>query len=281
MTEIPVPRVSGALAESRVPLPGTTNVRDLAGYPGPPGWTIGPRRLFRGEVLADADESEFQGLWAEKHRSDFQDLGLRTVIDLRAEHEVRRTRSVWHRATGAKVVALPIAEGGEGTDTNYIRKLLSGELPRFDEDDMTQFYCDTLDRRASTFGAAITVLADAQRLPALVHCSAGKDRTGLLIALVLELVGTPRALVVEDYALTGVLRPNRIAAYAALFTDAGVDPDAARVLFETPAVSMERALAYLDDTYGGVTEYLVNTGAVPSRALEDLRSSLLVPTQAD
>lgn len=280
MTEIPVPRVSGTLAESRVPLPGTTNVRDLAGYPARPGWMIGPRRLFRGEVLA-TDASEFQGLWDEKHQNEFQDLGLRTVIDLRAEHEVRRAQSVWHRATGAEVVALPIAEGGEGTDTNYIRKLLSGEMPRFEEDHMTQFYCDTLDRRATTFGAAVTILADARRLPALVHCSAGKDRTGLLIALVLELVGTPRALVVEDYALTGVLRPNRIAAYEALFTDAGVDPDAARVLFETPAASMERALAYLDDTYGSVADYLVTTGSLLPRTLDDLRSSLLIRTRAD
>ncbi|MBV6755105.1 tyrosine-protein phosphatase [Rhodococcus opacus] len=278
MTEGPVPRLSGALAQSRVPLPGTTNVRDLAGYPGCPGWMIGPHRLFRGEVLADADASEFQGLWDEQHRREFQGLGLRTVIDLRAEHEARRTPSVWRRATGADVVALPIAEGGEGTDTNYIRKLLSGEMPRFDEDHMTQFYCDTLDRRASTFASAIAVLADPQRLPALAHCSAGKDRTGLLVALVLELVGTPRALVVEDYTLTGVLRPNRIAAYTVLFTDAGVDPDAARVLFETPAASMVGALAHLDDTYGGVADYLVSAGSLPTQTVDALRNALLIPS---
>ncbi|WP_213576026.1 tyrosine-protein phosphatase [Rhodococcus sp. USK13] len=280
MTDGPVLRLSGTLADSRVLLPGTTNVRDLAGYPAGPDQVIGPHRLFRGEVLADADASEFQGLWDEKHRTDFEDLGLRTVIDLRAEHEVRRTPSAWRRATGADVVTLPIEEGGEGTDTNYIRKLLSGEMPRFDEEHMTQFYCEMLDRRASTFASAIAVLADTRRLPALVHCSAGKDRTGLLVALVLELLGTPRALVVEDYALTGVFRPNRIAAYAALFTGVGVDPDAARVLFETPAVSMDRALAHLDDSYGGAADYLVNVGSVLPRALEDLRSSLLVPAPA-
>jgi protein-tyrosine phosphatase len=238
---------------------------------------IGAGRLLRGEVLAHPGGGEFQGVWDETHAQPFRDLGLRTVIDLRAEREALRTRSAWQQATGADVVELPIAEGGEGADTDFVRMLLSGEMARFDESHMTEFYRNTLSNRAVTFAAAVRVLADADRLPALVHCSAGKDRTGLLVALVLEVVGTPRDLVVEDYALTGVLRPDRIAAYATLFADAGVDPESARALFETPAESMRQVLDWLDDTFGGAGGYLVEAGGLDDAVLTELRHSLLVP----
>jgi protein-tyrosine phosphatase len=267
-----------ALRHSHLRLPGTTNVRDLAGYPAAQGRMIAPHRLLRGEVLAEPGSREGQGVWDEAHRAAFDALGLRTIVDLRSAHERTATPSAWARATGADVVELPIAEGGEGADTNYVRKLLAGQIAVFTEADMTQFYRDTLDRRAETFAAAVAVLAGRHRLPALVHCSAGKDRTGLLIALVLELVGTPRQTVIDDYALTGVLRPNRIEAYADRFIAAGVDPDAARLLFETPAASMSGALAHIDEAYGGVERYLTNAGSLDPGVIVELRVALLTPS---
>lgn len=275
-------RVSGRLADSRLALPGTTNVRDLAGYPAGAGLRVGASRLLRGEVLARPGGDELQGRFDATHAQPFADLGLRTVVDLRSDEETSRTPSAWASATGAAVVRLPIAEGGEGADTDYVRRLLSREMAEFGEVDMTEFLAATLRRQARTFAAVVTVLADRERLPALVHCSAGKDRTGLAVALVLELLGTPRELVVEDYALTGVLRPDRVLAYADRFAAAGVDPEAARVLFESPAGSMRAALAQLDREHGSVEAYLVDLGGLSPSVPERLRASLLVaqPEQA-
>ena len=103
-----------------------------------------------------------------------------------------------------------------------------------------RLYIATLDRRAPVFGAAVRLLGDAERLPLLVHCSAGKDRTGLLVALVLSVLGTPRELVVSDYTLTGRNRPNRIADYEEALRPTGVDPEQVRTLFETPAARWSR-----------------------------------------
>lgn len=268
--------MSGLLADSRLPLPGTTNVRDLAGYPAAAGLRIGKGRLLRGEVLAEPGGSELQGRWEASHAHRFTELGLRTVVDLRSAEECARTPSAWPSATGAAVVRLPIAEGAEGAETDYVRRLLAGDLARFDEADMTRFYGETLLRQARTFAALATLLADRTRLPALVHCSAGKDRTGLAVALVLELLSTPRDLVVEDYALTGVLRPDRVLAYAHRFGAAGVDPEVARVLFESPADSMRAALAQLDRDHGSVERYLVDLGGLDATVPELLRSAVLV-----
>jgi protein-tyrosine phosphatase len=261
---------------THIPIPGTTNVRDLGGYPAADGLEVAPRRLYRAEVLTHPGTGTRQAVWDRAHAAHYQALGLRTVADLRSEREAARTPSAWRDATGANVIALPIAEGGEGTDTDYVRQLAAGQLTRFDASDLGRFYQLTLDRRAGVFGAGIRLLADPGRLPLLVHCSAGKDRTGLLVALVLELLGTPRELVTEDYALTGVLRPNRVAAYADLLAPSGLAPDAVRALFETPAEAMTSALGYLDTRYGGIARYLVESAGLDHAELNRVGGNLLI-----
>lgn len=264
------------LENTRIELPGLANLRDLGGYPGRDGTVVAPGRLFRSEVLVTEEVSTIHGVWSAANAEQLAGLGIRTIIDLRARHEVAKTPSSWREATGAAVVELPIAEGGEGTDTNYVRGMLTGEITHFTELDMAHFYRETLDRRADIFAAAIRILADSAQVPALVHCSAGKDRTGLLIALVLEVLGSPRALTVADYTLTGLFRPNRVQAYAPLFEGAGVNLDDIRVLFETPASAMTSALSYLDEQFGGAAHYLVSAGGISPVTLDRLKTSLLI-----
>jgi protein-tyrosine phosphatase len=260
---------------TRLDLPGTRNLRDVGGYRAAGGKVVARGRLYRSEALAHRGVSEMHAVWDEAHADRFSALSIRTVIDLRSETEARRVPSAWQAATGACVVPLPILEGVEGADTNFMGKVLAGEVSTFDVEDMAGFYRVTFDRRAETFAAAVRILADLERLPALVHCSAGKDRTGLLVALVLEVLGVDRAVTVEDYALTGLLRPNRVEVYAEALRAAGVEPEAVRVLFESPARAMELALAYLDEKYGGAEQYLVEAGGLEQPLLASVRSNLL------
>ena len=150
---------------------------------------------------------------------------------------------------GARWVSF--TSGAEGADTDLVAQLLAGARTEFTAADLGSYYVDTLERRAAGFAEVVELLAKPDRLPALIHCSAGKDRTGLAVALVLELLGTPRRRVVDDYALTGVLRPRRWRAYEDLFRDAGVDVQRAKALFETPRSSMTMALEHLDRRFGG------------------------------
>jgi protein-tyrosine phosphatase len=263
------------VSATRIAIPGTTNVRDLGGLPTTTGGRIRKGVLFRSEVLALPGASKAYAVWDDENAEACRALGLQTIVDLRSEAESARTPSAWRDATGATVLAFPISEGGEGTDTNYMRELLNGTRARFDADDLAAFYCLCLDRRAATFAGAVRVIADAERLPVLVHCSAGKDRTGLLIALVLEVLGVPRESVLEDYTLTGALRPNRVEVFAPMLEAAGVSPDDARALFETPRAAMETALTYLDRTWGSTENYLADAGGLESAVLQTLRGLLL------
>ncbi len=241
-------------------LPGLQNVRDLGGLPTGEGRIIEPGLVYRSEVLAGAGGSHLHAVWDQARAEPFERLGLKTVVDLRSDHEAEKVVSAWHAATGADAIRLPIEEGGEGSDTNYIRELAAGTISRFGPEDLAAFYRDVLDRRGAVFAQVIELLSHQERLPLLIHCSAGKDRTGLVVALLLDLLGAPRELIVQDYELTGKLRPNRVEAYRHLFDPIGIPLEDVSALFESPASAMEAALMHLDTAYGGTAAYLRTHG---------------------
>lgn len=266
------------LEVSRVHIPGTTNVRDLGGFQAAADRHIQPGRFYRGEALARPGPGVARvALWNENSIDSYQALGLRTVIDLRGENETRVAPSAWGESSRAVLHSIPIDEGGEGDNTDYVRQLKAGELRTFSPDDLADYYARTVRTSARQFGEAVGVLASPGSAPALVHCAAGKDRTGLLVALVLETLGTPRELVVADYAYTGVLRPNRVAAYADVLAAVGVEATAVKALFETPAAAMERLLDGLDAEFGSVREFLLTRGEIEEAKLDGLAEQLLEP----
>jgi protein-tyrosine phosphatase len=257
------------------PVGTTQNLRDLGGMPAGDGQVVARRRVYRAEALVRPGTTELCAVWDPAHTQLYRELGLRTVLDLRARAETARAPSAWPEATGAVYVALPMDEGAEG-DTNFVAEIRAGLRTRFTADDLAEFYGATLRRRGADFGAGLRVIAAAARLPVLVHCAAGKDRTGLLVALLLEALGVSRPVVVADYALTGVLRPDRVRAYAHLFTESGVELADIAMLFDSPAAAMEAALAGLDEDYGSVPAYLERECGLSPDELASLRANLLV-----
>lgn len=261
------------------PVGTTTNLRDLGGTPAQEGRVVAPRRVYRAEALARPGTTDLCAVLHPEHAAAYADLGVRTVLDLRSRAEVERVPSAWPEVTGAAYVALPVEEGGEG-DTDFVAEIRSGIRTRFTAEDMAAYYALTFRRRAAEFGAGLRIIADAARLPVLVHCAAGKDRTGLLVALLLEALGVPRTIVVADYALTGLLRPDRVRAYAPVFAASGVDLAAVAPLFDAPAAAMAGALADLDAAHGSVPDYLSRACGLAPAELAALRSNLLVTAPA-
>lgn len=260
---------------TRIPVPGTANLRDLGGYPTTDGRAVLRGRLFRSEGLSYAGADEALGVWDAAHAEHFERLGLRTVIDLRAPKELEVDPSAWHAATGAHVISMPVLEGGEGSATYVFGDLLSGVRTSFRVPDMVDLYKATLLRQSKVLGDVARVLADSAATPALVHCSAGKDRTGVTVALVLDVLGVPRDLVVADYALTQRFRPNRVELHSEKFERLGVPLEAVRVLFETPPEAMEATLAHVDEDYGGSRSYFLDACGVTDAELSALEHNLL------
>jgi protein-tyrosine phosphatase len=216
-------------------------------------------------------------MWSADLMPDYQALGIRTIIDLRGSLETAAQPSAWPQATGATLIHLPLGEGAEGDATDVMKKLLAGEIRSFGVEDLAGFYARNLHDQARTFGRILTELSRADRLPALVHCQAGKDRTGLLMALVLEALETPRETVIADYALTGLLRPNRVALYMDILEPLAIDPEAVSALFDAPPEALSLTLDRIDDEFGSVQDYLHEAAELSFETLNALRENLLDP----
>lgn len=163
-------------------LEGCCNFRDLSGYRTANG-AIGRRRLFRSDSLATATPSDYRRL---------AELRLGTVIDLRSRSEVTLAGRFWDPDVAYHNLPLgdPLAEAATVGWTN--------------PEHVATHYLELLVSSDESITEALAVLTDPAAYPAVIHCSVGKDRTGILVAVLLSLVGVDDADVVADYALSGM-----------------------------------------------------------------------------
>lgn len=236
-----------------LPLDGTLNTRDLGGLP-----VVGNGRtrfgvFFRSDVPIDLGAADFERLAS---------LGLSTVIDLRQAHELQRDKNSLAARSGIDYQNVEIWGHIEA----------AGDQPP-DPWDITAFYLRAFDHAGPGFVRVMTLLADA-RGASLFHCTAGKDRTGLVAALLLEAVGVDKDTIIEDFALThDRIDPLR----QRLLADAakrGIErSDFERLLGATPDLMLP-ALDYLATRYGGATAYLKANG-LQDEQLAALRRKLV------
>jgi protein-tyrosine phosphatase len=236
-----------------IALEGAVNFRDLGGYRAAGDATTRWRVLFRADGLGELTEGDLDVVRA---------LGIRTVIDLRSTDELARSRF--------DMEAHPV-------DFHHLP--LIGRLP-----DAQQFerrpgflgtqYLEMVDLAGEQILAALAVLARPESLPAIVHCTAGKDRTGVLCALVLSLVGVDERTVVEDYAISAhameLLRARLFERHPEL-EDAFGEIDE---VFSADPAQMEHLLDHLRVQYGSVQSYVASLGAPPD-LVDGLRAGLL------
>jgi len=236
-----------------VPFSRWFNLRDVGGYQGTSGRAVPWGRYYRGgaPVRLTGDE-------AERARA----LGLRTALDLRRDDE-RANQAEYALATlGTRHVPLSVSpdqaaiDAAVGTTISAARYLMYLEVGR------------------SALRDAFELLGDPASYPVLVHCSAGKDRTGVVTAMALELLGVPRETIEADYRLTNFER-ERLAAY---LTERGgwfVNATQAQKEYalSVPPDAMGGFLDGLHERYGGAEAYLREIG-VPAEAIEGLRRAL-------
>jgi protein-tyrosine phosphatase len=168
-----------------VPLFAVHNFRDLGGYPTVDGRETRWRTLFRADGLYRLTPDDAEHVVG---------LGVRTVIDLRTDNEVK------HRGR------FPVADHDVAYHHLPIIDATWGETSTLETDDTVEFlvwaYREMLAEASPRFADAMTLLADRDVPPAVFHCAAGKDRTGILSALVLGSVGVPDDIIAADYGLT-------------------------------------------------------------------------------
>ncbi len=162
-----------------LPLDGTRNVRDVGGYATTSG------RMTRWRTLLRSDELTRIPVHA---RQELLDLGLRQVIDLRWPEELERSPNVFVESSDVRYTSVPL--------------LADDPTPH---DGLAGMYLHVFDARAPQLADVARALLAVDGVPAIIGCAAGKDRTGVSIALLLDLVGVPTEVIVEDYAMSACL----------------------------------------------------------------------------
>jgi len=214
--------------------PGCLNARDLGGLPVAGGGAIRKRALVRSDAHSKLTP---EGLAA------LRSYGVSRVVDLRGPAECTAMPSPL--ASDACYLNLPVQDPGDP-----------------EESSLAELYLGMLDRRPELFATAVAAIAEAPEGTVAVHCAAGKDRTGLVVALALSLAGVPDDAIGADYALTEARLSDR---YDDLV--AGAADETERAFWQsvryTPPSNITGALEHVRTNHGDVASYLATGGLRP------------------
>lgn len=252
-------------AERYLPIVGGLNYRDLGGYRTANGQRVRWNRVLRAGELAALTPHDLTYL---------ANLGLKLVCDVRTDEEVAHAPDrVPDEARHSRVPAFvenPVEPG--------LRWVL-GNRGRFREI-FADGYVQIAEENAAFIGAWLTALADAANQPALVHCTAGKDRAGLASAFLLAALGVPDDVIVADYSLSNHAAPalfKQFRTRVERFKPLGLQPEEFLPLFYAEPAYLQAVLDHVRERYGDADTYLTQRAGVSAETLARLRQSLLLP----
>lgn len=249
-------------AERILPLPGAVNFRDIGGYRTRDGRLTRWGRVYRAGSLADLSDDEVAYLGR---------LGVRLSCDLRTPEETERQPD--RLPPGATALTRPIVG-----NVSRLRRVVTLYRKRHAIQEVLEaVYVVMLDQNGPIFADVFRAAADPANLPLIIHCTAGKDRTGLAVALLLLALGVPEETVVADYTLSnyafdvlsGRMQPEMRRLYSFGFGEVQLRP-----FLLAEARTMEGVLAYIRQRYGSLDWYLQKAG-VTDETIERVRENLL------
>ena len=229
----------------RLPLEGLVNARDLGGLPTKDGKMTRYGAAVRSEAPRSITEKDIEALKA---------YGIKTVIDLRGAEEIERHPSLLCGDESIDYHCCPAFD-------ESVAFAARGKIPFTENFDMAAKYIEMAERRKSWVCNVMTVIAGSEG-GVLFNCAMGKDRTGIIAALLLGHAGAYEVDIVADYSVSDqYLAP----VYERIFESMRRDMSEREIekylpFFLTPPDNMRRLLKHLKDTYGGVTEYLRGCG---------------------
>lgn len=256
-----------------VALEGGHNFREVGGYPTHSGMKLRRALLWRSAGLNRLSATDCRTVRA---------LGIRTIADLRTEHE----RNVMPTPTEVSEGLSMLSWSG---DANEISRR-AGECPSWRDLDLSglrgevaRLYTFIADAHAKQFGDVYRAIADGE-VPILIHCTAGKDRTGLAVAILLELIGVTREWVVWDYEQTNIhLDNSKVDLESAMAVGGTADwlatlgPEGREMLLAADGAYLMSAIDGIEARYGSIEGFALEGLRLSRGAVEDLRHRLLEP----
>lgn len=239
-------------------LDGASNFRDLGGYATVDGRVVRTGMVFRSgalHALTDADHARLQ------------ELGVRVAVDLRPPEEQAAEPT---NAPFLRILHVPLMRGER---TSGPDALANGDGYLRDR------YCEILLDRAPDIGTILRSLAQEDGLPAVIHCAAGKDRTGVVSAVLLLALGVDEPTVLDDYELTSeYAAAARVEELKSKLSGSGLPPAVIAGLLGTSRSGLADAIALMRKEHGTVEDYLVGAAGVSEEDLTTVRERLTAPS---
>ena len=256
---------SGATTSRHIPFEGAPNFRDYGGYQTMDGRIIKWRQLFRsGQLsrLTDRDQEQFSR------------LDIRLVFDFRRDDEREKDPSLLPTSRLPETVPLPI---NPGSAVGFLDNIAGGNM---DSQAMVGFMCDinkefVIDQ-ADKYHQMFAYLLNHDEGGSLVHCAAGKDRTGFAAAMILSALGVSRDTIFADYMLTAdyLLVDKEIARVSKKYQWPG-EPEVMRPMLEVRSDYLQSAFDIIDAQFPLVDDYLQEVLGVGQYERDWLRSRYL------
>lgn len=226
--------------QRRLPLEGASNFRDLGGYPAASGRHTRWRRLFRADSLDDLTAADLMLI---------DKLRLRGVVDFRVEQERQLKPDRLPEGSSVRTLELGFLPPETLEMLACVRSgsITTNELERR----MIAQYRLFVSNHISEYQQALLFASHSANYPLLIHCTSGKDRTGLASAVLLLAVGVPREVVLGDYELT-----NHFQRDVSHLFGPNTTPDLISVLLSAQTHYLEAALDEMDCRFGSFDGYL-------------------------
>jgi len=256
-------------------LEGAPNFRSVGDLPAADGRRVRPLTLFRSDSLHKLTPADVDRLGA---------LRIGTVLDLRREDERSWAPSRWPEQQAPVTRTFDTAPELEVVQAGGWRHVI--ELPDFDAEQSRAWMSQTYARMPGALAAAVRealltlsgAAADPDASRVLVHCTAGKDRTGFVCAMVLAALDVPQEAILHDYLESGRRKPAETVARTLLdYHRIPIDARAMRAMIQIAGVSedyLETAFRTTRELHGSIPAYLESCGLDPSRK-DALRAALL------
>jgi protein-tyrosine phosphatase len=257
------------IGERRLPLECCDNVRDLGGYETQDGRSVRWNRIYRANDLSKLTSEDFDYL------SQFD---IRLVCDFRSERESDASPDRVIEGNSPVLLRLPVDQTGLDPD-EMKRRIRTGGMVAFGaEQRMKDAYRAFVTDYSEEWAAMFQRLAEPENLPAVIHCTAGKDRTGFASALVLLAVGVPEETIFEDYLLTNYYEQNFfrfVLRWVPLYSFFRTDPKDLLPLLEARRDYLQIAFDEMVEHYGSTDGYLEQALGLGAPLRSRLKDQLL------
>jgi protein-tyrosine phosphatase len=252
---------------------GVRNFRDIGGHLTASGARVRTGRIYRAGHLADATDDDLRTL---------EQLGIGLVIDFRGPADIADEGDD-RLPPGARLVAIPMFDPARGAD---IRTLLYEGPPEliaetFGEGRASEAMARgaanlvTDTTRVEQYGEMLRTIIEADA-PTIIHCSAGKDRTGWAASLMLLALGVPERTIIDHYLESNQHRRDQTDRLAQ-FRRAGIDPAILEPFFGVSEEYKRAALSALDERWGGIDRYLHEGLGITDAEISRFRDEMLEP----